>query len=330
LSNFWIKITVTEFKEKGGKRMESNSASTHTALCPSCDGENEKKARFCVHCGNPIPRKTRFPFRNRYILIGTIGLIFAGAILYLSMGGLESKLIGKVNGEGITRKEFSEKLERAKKFYELRYGQNLFQGEEGKENLNRIKTDVLDEMTTEKILLQEAKSAGYTSAPEEEIQKELEAIKKKYGLTDDDLKQKIGGSIEDLKGELRKGWMISQFLEKAVLKGDQQNSELIFAQWLTKTKANARIETYEKLEPLSRAKASCGTGGCGGGRAQPLDPKIEQEAKAKALEYYEKKTQKKGASARVTDFGCHIQVDIIEDGKVLLSLTYRQGEVQEI
>ena len=247
------------------------------------------------------------------------------------LGGPESKLIGKVNGEGITRKEFSKRLERVKRFYELRYGQNLFQGEEGKENLNRIKTDILDEMTTEKILLQEAKSAGYSSAPDEEIVKQVEAIKKKYGLSDDDLKQKMGGSIEDLKEELRKGWVISQFLEKAVLKGDQQNSELIFAQWLTRAKTKAKIETYEKLQPVSTAKASCCSSGCGGGgRARPLDPKIEKEAKAKGLEYYEKKTQKKGASARVTNFGCHIQVDIIEDGKVVVSLTYKQGEVQEI
>jgi D-Tyr-tRNAtyr deacylase len=244
-------------------------------------------------------------------------------------GRLESELIGKVNGEGITRKEFSRRLERVKRFYELRYGQNLFQGEQGKENLNRIKTDILDEMTTEKILLQEANSAGYTSPPDEEIVKQVEAIKEKYSLSDDDLKQKMGLNIEDIKEELRKGWVISQFLEKAVLKGDQQNSELIIAQWLTKAKTNARIETYEKLRPVSTAKASCCNSGCGG-RARSLDPKIEKEAKAKALDYYEKKTQKKGASARVTDFGCHIQVDIIEDGKVVVSLTYKQGEVQEI
>ncbi|MGB7575919.1 MAG: SurA N-terminal domain-containing protein, partial [Thermodesulfobacteriota bacterium] len=235
-----------------------------------------------------------------------------------------------VNGEGITRKEFSEKVERAKKFYELRYGQNLFQGEEGKENLNRLKTDILDEMTTEKILLQEATSAGYSSAPDEEIAKQVKAIKGKYGLSDDDLKQKMGVSIKDLREDLRRGWIISQFLEKAVLKGDQKNSEVVFAQWFTKAKAKAKIETYEKLEPVLAAKASCCRSGCGGGRAQPLDPKIEKEAKAKGLEYYEKKTQKKGASARVTNFGCHIQVDIIEDGKVVVSLTYKQGEVQEI
>ena len=50
-----------------------------------------------------------------------------------------------------------------------------------------------------------------------------------------------------------------------------------------------------------------------GERVQPLDPKIEDEI-----------------NARVTDFGCHIQVDIIENGKSVVSLTYKQGEVQEI
>jgi len=310
--------------------MESISGSINTAVCPSCSGGNDKKARFCVHCGNPLLKKRRIPLASRYILFATIGLILTGAIPYFLLGGPESKLVEKVNGEGITRKEFSKRVERAKKFYELRYGRNLFQGEEGKENLNRLKTDILDEMTTEKILLQEAKSAGYSSAPEEEIAKQAEAIKGKYGLSDNDLRQKMGVSIEDLREDLRKGWIISQFLKKAVLKGDQQNGEVVFAQWFTKAKAKAKIETYEKLEPVLTAKASCCRSGCGGGRAQPLDPKVEKEAKAKGLEYYEKKTQKKGASARVTNFGCHIQVDIIEDGKVVVSLTYRQGEVQEI
>ena len=310
--------------------MDNHPGKIKTVICSSCDRENEKKARFCVHCGNPFPRKKRFSLRNRYVLIGVIGLVFAGTILSFSMGGLESNLVGKVNGEGITRKEFSKRVERTKKFYELRYGQNLFQGEEGKENLNRLKTDILDEMTTEKILLQEAKSAGYSSAPDEEITEQVKAIKGKYGLSDNDLKQKMGVSIEDLREDLRKGWIISQFLEKTVLKGDQQNGEVVFAQWFTKAKAKAKIETYEKLEPVLTAKASCCRSGCGGGRAQPLDPKVEKEAKAKGLEYYEKKTQKKGASARVINFGCHIQVDIIEDGKVVVSLTYRQGEVQEI
>jgi hypothetical protein len=300
-------------------------------LCPSCGEGNEKGARFCVHCGGSPIEKRKIFSKNRYLFYGMISLVLIGVAGFALMGSGESALVGKVNGEGITRKDFIKRLERARKFYEDRYGQNLFEGDAEKENLNRLKSDVLDEMTVEKILLQEAKTAGYTSVPEEEIGKQLETIKKAHGLSDTDLQKRGGRNTEDLKAELRDRWMISQFVEKTILKGDRINAESLIGQWLTEARAKAKIETYEKLEPVSTVRASCCRSGCGGGSgAQPLDPKVEQEAKAKGLEYYEKKTQKKGASARVTNFGCHIQVDIIEDGKVVVSLTYREGEVQEI
>ena len=309
--------------------MENSLENADTASCPLCGEVNEKGIHFCVHCGNPLSRRKETRFKNRYVLFGIISLILVGTIAFLGMGGLDSKLVGRVNGEEITREEFSKRVDQAKRFYESRYGQNPFQGDAGKENLNRLRSDILDEMITEKLLLQEARIGGYTSAPEEEIVKHLEMIKKRSSLSEVDF-TKMVGPLEDLKEELRRRWIISQFIEKAVLKGDEANGELLFGQWLTKTKAKAQIETYEKLESLTTAKASCCKSGCGGGRARSLDPKLEQEAKTKGLEYYEKKTQKKGANARVTDFGCHIQVDIIEEGKVVVSLTYRDGEVQEI
>ena len=310
--------------------MASDSQPMDITPCPSCGEGNEKGNQFCVHCGSPFPERKRISFKNRYVLFGTISLVLVGAIIFFLTGGFESKLVGRVNGEGITRSEFSKRVDLAKKFYENRYGPNLFEGETGKENLNRIKTDIFDEMVVETILLQEAKSTGYTSAPEEEIEKQVKAIKMRGGLSDADFEKMLGARIEDLKRELRNGWIIAQFIEKAVLKGNQTNAEQVFGQWLAQAKAKVKIETYEKLEPVSTAKASCCKSGCGGGRAQPLDPKIEQEARAKALEYYEKKTQKKGANAKVTNFGCHIQVDIIEGGKIVASLTYNQGEVREI
>jgi hypothetical protein len=300
--------------------------------CPSCGEGNEKGSQFCIHCGKSLPGTKKFRSASWYILIG-IGLVLAGTITFFWIHNFESKDMGKVNGERIGREEFSRRIDRAKQFYAYRYGQDIFHGEAGRGNLNRLKTETLDEMVNERILLQEAKAGGYGAAPEEEIEKELEAIKKKNGLSDADLAKIFGGSIEDFKTDLRKGWVISQFVEKVVLKGDQANGNQLFSQWLTQAKAKSKIETYEKLEPVSTAKASCcsSDGGCGGsGRAQSLDPKIEQEARAKGLEYYEKKTQKKGASAKVTGFGCHIQVDIVDGGKVILSLTYRQGEVKEI
>ncbi|OGP57529.1 MAG: hypothetical protein A2162_12185 [Deltaproteobacteria bacterium RBG_13_52_11b] len=302
--------------------------------CPFCGEGNERDSRFCIHCGKPYPEKGNAFHKKRYRLFGGVALLLAVAIGFFGKGVFDSNLVGKVNGEGITREELSERVARMRGVYEMRYGGNLFQGEEGTQNLIRLKAEVLDEMVTEKLLLQEAKNAGYRLAPPEEIEKELETIKRKNGLSTADLEKMSGGKIEDLKAQLGKEWIISEFIEKAVLNGNRQNGNLVFAQWLAKVKAEAKVETYERLEPVSTAKASCcssGSGGCGGGgKAQSLDPRIEQEAKAKGLEYYEKKTGKKGADTKVTDFGCHIQVDIIEDGKLILSLTYRQGEVQEI
>jgi len=140
----------------------------------------------------------------------------------------------------------------------------------------------------------------------------------------------IGRSLNDLKEELRTELTLSKFIQKTVLEEDQGNPDQIFGLWFSKVKANAKIETFEEFGPLITKKASCCTSGCGGGVVSPLDPKTEKEAKAKALEYYEKKTQKKDVEAKVTNYGCHIQVDIIDNGKVVLSLTYNGKEVQEI
>jgi len=302
--------------------------------CPFCGEGNEKEARFCVSCGTPFIKRRGVLSWKRYLLYGLYGmisLVLVGGVGFALMGSGESALVGKVNGEGIPRKEFTKRLERMKRSYENRYGQNLFAGDGGKENLNRLKADVLETMTVEKILLQEAKTAGYVFAPREEIEKQLATIKSAHGLSDANLQERTGQRLEDLKADLSDGWIISQFIEKTILKGDRKNAESVFSQWLTEAKAKAKIETYERLEPLSPVRASCCRSGCGGGgRIQPLDPKVEQEAKTKGLEYYEKKTKKKGASAKVTNFGCHIQVDIMEDGKVVVSLTYRDGDVQEI
>jgi hypothetical protein len=265
------------------------------------------------------------------ILFGALILFSIGGMGFLWRGGLQSEWAAKVNGEGIPRKEFLKKLDARKNFYETRFGPEIFRGETGKQNLNRLKKEILDEMITERILLHEAKNAGYTSAPRGEVEKYLDDVKKQKGLSEADLRKMTGQNIEELKEELGRGWVISHFIEKAVLKGNPANGEILFSQWLDKAKARAGIETYEKLEPVSTVKASCCGSGCGGGgRAQPLDPKVEQEARTRALEYYEKKTQKKAADAKVTNFGCHIQIDIIENDKVVVSLTYNGGEIQEI
>ena len=162
--------------------------------------------------------------------------MLALAVGFFITGFSESRWVGKVNEEGITREEFSKRVEGMKNIYESHYGENLSQGEAGKDNLNRLKVQVLDEMITEKVLLQEAKSAGYTSAPPEEIDRELEEIKKKNGFSNADIEKMIGVKMEDFAAELGKKCVISQFIEKIVLKGQLQNADFPSGSGLPKRK----------------------------------------------------------------------------------------------
>ncbi|MEW6333874.1 MAG: hypothetical protein AB1558_06365, partial [Thermodesulfobacteriota bacterium] len=83
--------------------------------------------------------------------------------------------------------------------------------------------------------------------------------------------------------------------------------------------------------------SSAGRGGCGGGGAGgcgtkqdpgALDPVLKREASAAAIDAYRKTNPaEKDVTAQVTDYGCHIQVDIEKEGKVVRSYTYQNGGV---
>ena len=58
---------------------------------------------------------------------------------------------------------------------------------------------------------------------------------------------------------------------------------------------------------------------------------MKNKAGASALEAYRKANPgEKGLETEVTDYGCHIQVDIQKGGKIVKSYSYRDGAVSEI
>ena len=61
------------------------------------------------------------------------------------------------------------------------------------------------------------------------------------------------------------------------------------------------------------------------------DSQAENQAKKAALEAYQKSNPaENGVTAKVTDYGCHMQVDIQKDGKVVKSYSYQGGKAFEI
>jgi len=60
-----------------------------------------------------------------------------------------------------------------------------------------------------------------------------------------------------------------------------------------------------------------------------LTPEMKRSIADAGLAYWREKLGGGEAGARVTDFGCHVQVDIIRDGKTVKSLQYQNGKITE-
>jgi hypothetical protein len=127
----------------------------------------------------------------------------------------------------------------------------------------------------------------------------------------------------------------------------QADPDAYFVAWLTQDRRIAKVTFNQTITPsqtFAQEQPSCcgsggggsagaggSAGGCGTKQAGPLDPKLKSTAGAVALDVYRKThPAENGLEAKVTDYGCHIQVDIEKGGKILVSYSYRDGKVSEI
>jgi len=256
-----------------------------------------------------------------FVSICAVALFLLGGIWFLTVSSAESGLAGKINGEEISRKEVAARVERVMKSYPNPQG----------ENLARLNEEVLDEIIVEKFLLQCATRAGFVTAPENEVVGEIENIKRMSGLSEPELEKRLGVTMGQMKSEISDRWAISQFIENEVLKNKPEDREAFLQNWLADSLQKAKIEKYARTAAFQTPGSSCCApgGSCGAGKGQGTETDLQKDAREKGLEYYVRKTGKNGAEARVTDFGCHMQVDIVEEGKVVMSLSYNAGAVEE-
>jgi len=117
---------------------------------------------------------------------------------------------------------------------------------------------------------------------------------------------------------------------------------------LVQAKRTAEVTVSTSLlsdaAPPSRGGGCCGSGGsssgCGGkgsaggcgskGSGGPIDAQTERRAKEAALAAYKKiDGNTEQLKITVSDYGCHIQVDIDENGKTVKSYSYQDGKVTD-
>lgn len=333
------------------------------ARCPAC-GEDMKDARFCPLCGAQIGAQ---PAKRIGLLVGGALLAVVLPVLWLAsvhrsdtrsaeavqvyqpevMDDSTSSVAAQINGEEIGREAFFRLLDNAKVPYERQYGAQVFKGERGKAMLGQLAASTMDRLINRRLLVQEATRAGTPEVLEEDVAIEIETIKRENNLSDQELEERLalgGRTLRDLREDLREQLFIQRFVESEIVGGARSKEErqYLFSRWFSNLKTTANITIFLAQARPTAASAGCGAGGggcggssscsgsCGSGVTQPLDPRIEAEAKAKALEYYRATYGTAEVVAKVSNYGCHIQVDIVEGNEVTKSFTYSGGQIFEI
>jgi hypothetical protein len=137
--------------------------------------------------------------------------------------------------------------------------------------------------------------------------------------------------------------LVNKFVAQKIMpaNADVRTSQLALERWLQDRSAAASVR-------ITLAEQWSGAGcGCCTNKAEAADkPASSADAKAEktgppaplsradmasqaALRFWQQKHGNETVNTTVTDFGCHMQVDIVKEGKIVGSLRYQAGAISE-
>lgn len=317
-------------------------------ICGRCGKENAGEDEvYCPECRSDIRRRNRK--RLWYSGVAVVILLLAGGgFLYGEKHGWEfswDSLLRRspavINGEPIAWSEARERFRVTRLMMEKEYGRELFAGERGRAYLRDLEREILERMISERLVAQEAQRLNIKVGDDRVKQKMQEIGKEIYGNWENfqaSLRED-GISEEYLSAHVR-NLILRQEVKKAKAPAGV-DSDQYFGAWLAQDRRGAKITLNRNVsfsQVSSQGQGSCcgsggggGAGGCGTKQSGPLDPELKSKASAAALDAYrETHPAEKGVDAKVTDYGCHIQVDIEKEGKIVASYSYNNGKVSEI
>ena len=301
-------------------------------VCPQCNASQDPDARFCTQCGAPVasPRKSRSAYGYALLLLPVI--VLASAIGYYKFF-LPQGIAAVVNGEEITIAELDQEL--------------AGMGNSPEAADPRARYQALNALITERVILQEARKAG-AEVSREELAAAVADLRSRSGLDAERFNQQVEsgyGSMRRFKEAVKSRMIINRFITTQVVPrgADQQTASYARDQWVRKT-MDAAVVRVTLAEHWPGGGCGCAErsgaatpeqGGCRmakGAAASPVqtpDASTKEKAAEAGLAYWREKHGNDVVAATVTDFGCHVQIDIVKDNKIIASLRYQGGSISE-
>jgi len=314
--------------------------------CRHCGKETEEGEVFCPECRSLVEGKKKSRGVWVFAILFSVILLFLTGLMawHGGMGSwrfpfasLWEKPAAIINGESISRAEFELRMKSVRSAVERQYGKNTFAGERGEALLGMLAQEVMDGMLEERLVAQEARRLKIEII-QDQVEGEVQRISTEMYGGREKFQARLreeGISADDLQNHIRNLLLYNALREAKTPPG--ADPEVSFNAWLIQARQKADLVVHEPANLGGSASFSGGSCCASGGsseepaRGGALDSQTEDEAKKAALEVYRKENpSEKEISAQATNYGCHIQVDIQKEGKVVKSYSYQGGKAFEI
>lgn len=223
--------------------------------CPGCTARNDPEAEFCIECGRPFPQTTAgapFPAKPRKAYLFMIALVpvlalVAGIGYYKFF--LPDGVAAFVNNEEIRLSELDEAIARVRG--------------EGSAVSEGLRHQILNQLITERIALQEARKAGI-SVSREELAVAARDARAASGLNDKSFNQEISsifGNTRAFEAALERRLLIRKLIAERVAPpgADPVSARRAADQWMRDVTARATVRIA-----LAEQVAGPGCGCCNG------------------------------------------------------------------
>jgi hypothetical protein len=309
-------------------------------ICSKCKGESDADALYCEHCGAGLTASAVRPgsWTSR-ILLGALTVLVVAAVAAIGYYKffLPRGIAAVVNGEEITLAEVDAQMQGF-----------LRNSEVPPQLLDHARYRVLNDLITERVAWQEAERAGIRASGEDidAAYGQLAAAAGSDRAAFGDLIKAQYGSVRSFRRSLERRITISKYIAAKITAGisDPTIAGARVDQWLQDISGRASVRVA-LAEQLPGSGAACGTGcssggcpapgaangGCGSAPRTGADASPQATAARKAaLTYWHQRYGSEPVETRVLDYGCHIQVDMLQGKKIAKSLRYQNGTITEM
>jgi len=307
--------------------------------CGRCKQSNDADAVFCVNCGNPLAvlpsRASGIRWKSYWSALLLVPVLLGvGALGYYKFM-LPEGVAAVVNGEKITIAELDAVVRAARNGKEV-----------SAEELGPLRYAALSDLITERIACQEALKGGVRVLPEE-VNDAIARNRSSAGLDEKSFDTQVNtlyGGRDHFRKSMERQLAIRKFIDDKITAGisDPTIRGYRVNQWLQgiSSKATVRVSLDEQMQ--KSAGCACCSGSGAGTATHGCDPKARANGGGKqtgpqitaarnaAIGYWSKVHGSGAVETKVTDYGCHIQVDIVENNRVAKSLRYQNGTITEM